>query len=180
MNPVTQQIKEALLTLAILTGKDLSAKGILDAYIGALADLDQRAVLRAIEDWLKTGRGFPFPADIRAKVRPEIDGADDAQIVSNLIIGAISKYGYTNPDRAEEHVGPLGWKVVEIFGGWKHLCEFVTHDNEATVKAQLRELAKTVWKQAKRGEIDRKPALPAPGSEVRTLVNTTMKGIEQK
>ena len=173
----SQAIKEQLIVLATISGKELNPL-TLNAYADALSDLDPNAVLVALRDWLKTGRGFPYPADIRAKVMPELDDNDDAQTAVNLIIDSIGKDGYTNPERAEERMGPLACEVVKQSGGWKHICTLLTPQNETTVKAQLRDLAKTVSKRAKRGELDQAPELPAPSSEVNLLIQTTMKGIE--
>jgi hypothetical protein len=172
----TQAIKEALIALATIAGKELTEIA-LNAFMKALSDLDQDAVIVALEGWLRTGKGFPYPADIREKISPELTGDDDAQYVSNMIINAVGKDGYTNQERAKGRIGELGWAVVEASGGWKHLCETLNQANETTVKAQLRELCKTVYKRAKSGYLDQKPALPSP-TGVTKLIQQTMKGIE--
>lgn len=173
-----QEIKKSLIALATIAGKELNEVS-LTAYSDALEDLDTNLVLNALKNWLKTERGFPYPSDIRAKVMPEIDSSDDAQEVSASIVAAISKHGWTNPTSAKEHIGLLGWEVVQRMGGWKHLCESCTLDNQNTLRAQIRNYSESVIKRAKRGELDLKPALPQSSSNVLKFINSTFKGMEK-
>jgi hypothetical protein len=176
MNP-SQAIKESLIALATIAGKELNAVA-LNAYVDAMSDLDPNDVLRALKDWLRTGKGFPYPADIRAKVMPELDDEDDAQDIANTVIKCISTCGYTNQDRAEEQIGPRGWVVVQRMGGWKHLCETTTHQNEGFLRAQIRDYAQTISKKLRRGELEAMPSLPSPKDDVKQIVQSTFKEIE--
>lgn len=172
----TRAIKESLIALATIAGKELNEIS-LKAFVGALSDLDQQAVVAALNDWIRTSKGFPYPADIRAKVMPEIDLIDNALDIANTILTAIGKDGHTNPERAKERIGELGWAVVERMGGWKHLCEAVTFENEGMFRAQIRDYAQTVSKKAKRGELNEMPSLPSSGNEIKNLIGTTMNQI---
>jgi hypothetical protein len=168
-----QQIKTQLVSLAVISGRELSGPAV-TAYYEALSDLPQFEVLNLLKNWLKTSRHFPHPADIREKLKPEITDDDDAQDVANSVIAAVSRCGYTNPDRAKEHVGTLGWEVITRMGGWKHICETMTQENEGFMRAQIRDYTTTISKRAKRGVLHEKPELPSSQSnEVQKLISTT-------
>lgn len=168
-----QSIKATLIGLATIAGKELN-EFALEAFMDALSDLDGEAVLESLKNWTRTNKGFPYPADIREKVMPEIKPEDDAQDVANLVIAAVGRFGYTNPDRAQEHVGELGWETITRMGGWKHLCETLNHQNENTYRAQIRDYASAVRRRAMRGELEQKPALPSPQNEsVQKLISQT-------
>jgi len=171
----TQQIKIKLLALATISGKELNEMA-LNAFIEALSDLEPSAVLASLQDWLRTGKGFPYPADIRAKVMPDLDPKDNAIDAVNRIITAIGRFGYTNPKQARDFIGELGWETVERFGGWLHLCENVNSENEGMFRAQLRELAVVVSKKSMRGELDKSPALP-DRTNVQQIISGAMKRI---
>lgn len=159
MNP-DQLIKAELIALATISGKELNEIA-LRAYSEALSDLPAQDVLAALKQWLRTGKGFPYPADIREKIMPEINPQDDAEDIANTVITSVTRHGYTNPQLAEAAIGELGWVVVTRMGGWKHLCETLTPQNESTFRAQIRNYAETVRRKAVRGELDVKAALPA-------------------
>lgn len=169
----SKEIKMQLIALATIAGKELNETA-LNAYANALSDLDQGSVISALNDWLKTGRGFPYPADIRAKVMPEIDPKENAIDAVSRIITAIGKFGHNNTSQAKVFIGELGWHTVERFGGWLHLCESVNSENEGIFRAQLRELAIVVSKKSMRGELDLAPSLPDK-SGIQNLISQTMK-----
>lgn len=172
-----QEIKKQLVALAMIAGKDLNEIA-LAAFVEALSDLDQSAVLFALKDWIKTSKGFPYPSDIREKLMPEISDEDDAQDVANLVIAAVSSCGYTNPERAREKIGDLGWETVTRMGGWKNICETLNHENEGIYRAQIRDYAETVIRKSKRGQLDVAPSLPTPDSYMQKLIAKNVKGIE--
>jgi hypothetical protein len=179
---LAKEIKMQIVALATIAGKDLDPQGIaLNAFYEAVSDLPHDQVLRVLKDWLKTDKGFPYPSQIREKVQPEITDEDDAQDVASLIIANVGRCGYTNPEKARQRVGELGWAVVERMGGWKHLCEVLTHENEGMFRAQIRDLAETTSKRAKRGQLNEVPALPNPNqASVQNIISTTFKSIETK
>lgn len=90
--------------------------------------------------------------------------ADDDEVgreVGERIWTAISKWG-CQPKRWPEiagFIGPVGASVVEMQGGWVHVCETATNDNAAILKAQWRELAIVQVKKIKRGDLG-PPKLP--------------------
>lgn len=172
---IQQKIKESLIALATISGKELNEVS-LTAYVDALSDIDGNLVLKALSSWLKTERGFPYPSDIRAKVMPEINDNDQAVDAVNRIISAVSKYGYNNKDKAREYIGELGFETVTRFGGWVNFCQTLTKENEGVFRAQLKELAKVLCKKSLRNELEHAPALPT--SEIKNLITNTFKSIE--
>jgi len=70
--------------------------------------------------------------------------------VSAKILSAISKFGYTvsvndtKIDDIKKYVGDIGWKVIDLQGGWNAICESVTNANKSTYQAQWRDLALSV------------------------------------
>lgn len=162
---------EKLAVLAEMYGRTFSPNAIVHMS-DAIDDLDFTSVMQTLNAWARTEKTFPHPADIREKIKPEINPEDDAQDVANLIIGAIGKYGYTNPESARMAMGELGWETVRRMGGWKSLCETVTLQNAATYRAQIRDYAGTVRRKAMRGELDERTALPRPAAtEVQKLIS---------
>lgn len=194
----SQAIKEFLIALATIAGKELNELS-LTAYVKALSDLDQQAVVAALNDWLRTSKGFPYPADIRAKVMPEISGEDISKEVPIILTSAIRKYGNawaggvfmngkkfyqangisyeTWDEAAERAVGPLILEIIKKFGGWSAMCEFSATTEPGTFNAQIRDYAQTVSKKAKRGELNEMPSLPTSVNEVKNLIGNTMNKI---
>ncbi len=174
------KIAETLAVMAEITGKTFSQTAIVH-MVQAMDDLEFDAVMRTLSVWGRTEKIFPHPADIREKVKPEVTSKDDAQDVANLVIAAVSKFGYTNPQLAEEYMGSLGWETVRRMGGWRHLCETLDFKNEGVMRAQIRDYAETVRRKAIGGKLEKPPELPSlANSYVQTIVGNSMKGIDQK
>jgi hypothetical protein len=171
-----KQIANILAIRAEITGKVLSTQALI-MMVEDISDLDFNNTLNILNKWGRTEKGFPYPSDIRSKIEPEINSDDNSQDVANSVITAISKFGYTNQERAKDYIGELGWEAVTRMGGWKHLCETMTHENEGMYRAQIREYSKTIIKLAKRGQLDERPALPEP-TAVSNVVHATMKNLE--
>lgn len=160
----------------MLAGRELG-ETMLNGYLAALDDLNPAQVLLALKDWIKKGRGFPYPSEIREMILPEVSGDDHAVDVASSIIAAISTCGYTNPARAREMIGDLGWEVVQRFGGWRNVCENSDHEQLNTMRAQLRGLAEVVYKKSQRGELDHRPELPT-AANIASIVSSALKQIE--
>lgn len=171
------QLAKILPVRAELAGKTFSTPAIIQ-MVEDMSDLNFFEVMSVLKNWGRTEKTFPYPSDIREKVLPEINADDDAVDCANLIISAIGSCGYTNPGRAREKIGELGWAVVDRMGGWKHLCETLSLENETTYRAQIRSYVLTVRKRALRDELDEVPALPTSRSqEVKNIVTFAMKSL---
>ena len=71
---------------------------------------------------------------------------------ASRILGAISKFGHYHVKAAEEYIGPLGWEVVRLNGNWTSICESCTSSKEATLRAQWRDLAKSILERRAEGK----------------------------
>lgn len=168
------EIAQLWIQLGIMHNRTLT-KPVVDMMLDAVSDLEELTVMETLRKWAATESRFPLPADLRNKIIPAINDADTAQHVSNLILSSIPRFGYVNPDAARKHIGELGWEVVRLMGGWQQICENTNCDNETTLRAQMRGLAETVSKKAKRGDLHIAPALPSPEQSALRL---SLKGIE--
>ena len=156
-----KQIANLIMLRAELSGRTFSSQAI-GMMIDDLSDLHAQAIIDLLKRWGQIENQFPSPAIIRSKLKPEINESDDVQESVNRILSATSKYGYTNPSEARKFIGELGWQIVNGTGGWQSLCENLTTDSIGIYRAQLRDYGLSVWKRAKRGELNEAPSLPSP------------------
>lgn len=156
--------------MAEIAGKSFSTQALISMVEG-ISDLDYVSVTRILSVWWRTERGFPFPVDIRDKIMPENSSNDEANALSNLIISGVGKFGYTNLIKAKESIGELGWQVVSGMGGWRHLCEVLTPDNEGIFRAQIRDYAKVLFKKSIRSQSENIIKLPYTANPTLDLIN---------
>lgn len=122
----------------------------LQMYAEDLMEFPAAQVERAIKVWntKKPPEGHnprpPKPCDIIDLLAPKVSMEAEANALAASILKCVSTCGYTQPKRAEETIGPIGWQIVQARAGWKNLCETVTVDNLTTMHAQLRDSAKSV------------------------------------
>jgi hypothetical protein len=137
---------------------------VVSMMVDDLSDLPTPLVIAAFQEYRRnsTNRAFPMPGQIREMVAPLEDSQSAARDAAGRIIAAVSKFGWNNSTAAREYIGSLGWEVVQRQGGWKSVCETLTHDNATGLQAQWRDLAMAVANRAKAGLLDSAPALPEP------------------
>jgi hypothetical protein len=171
-------LAQQVLGLAEYYDKTLSANQ-LEMFVEDLIELDFNDLKEAIKKYRQDPANvfFPLPAKLIALVKPHMNEKDEAQEIAASIIAAVSRCGYTNPDRAQDEIGSLGWEVVNRMGGWKQLCEGCTLDNQNTLRAQIRGIAETISKRAKRGELEQRPELPI-NSDVKKIMIGALKSLE--
>ncbi len=161
-------VKTAYIHLAAYYGQSLSDRSIV-MYAEDLADLPVSAVLLAMRKLRREPgrRTCPLPSDVRRLVRPDnVSDAAASNDIAARIGGAMSQFGYTNPGPAEAHIGPVGWQVVKLMGGWRHLCNTITTDEMRTFHAQCRELARSQLEIGRVAQITKAaPALPEAARE---------------
>lgn len=87
---------------------------------------------------------FPGINDILNSINDDDFASEEAM----RIIGAISKFGYNNVDRAKAYLGERSWEVIKEIGGWEVFCETVTTDNIPSYRAQLRDSIKSKVKKS--------------------------------
>lgn len=144
--------KLAWLKIAAYYSKDIS-EAQLGMYAADTCDM-KVDIERAFMTYRRSPKGhnFPLPKDLEDAIRPLITDDDVARDVSSRIIGAVSKFGYSSPDRAKAHMGELGWRaVVQMHGSWASLCQTLTESNKSNIQAQLRDLVGTLNRRKKSG-----------------------------
>lgn len=153
-----------LVAMSELYGRTLT-EGALRMMADDLSDLDHEAVMAALVKYRRSeaGKFFPSVGQIRQLVCPELSDESESRDVASRIVEAMSKYGWTNPEKSRTHIGELGWMVVQREGGWQSMCEKTNNDDLPILKAQWRELAKTLRSQALRGSLDKPPGLLPEG-----------------
>lgn len=126
--------------------------GILFVYIEAVKSDFEGAILalKSMLPGLKPGK-LPSAAEIlerMGKVTEPLSDETQARYICGLIGTAITKFGWPSPKEAKAHIGDIGWKVVQQFGGWTSVCD-VTTDNLQFASPQWREAIKTEIIRAK-------------------------------
>ena len=156
-----QHLKALLVAMALYYGQEI-ADAALGLYVEDLEDLalaDVQRVLRELRRDPKTTR-MPLPAVVRARIVPEAMSDEDLAIEAvNRIFEAVARWGWNNAARAKLMIGELGWKVVEMDGGWLTVCQELTEDNKGTFRAQWKGLALVQIRRAKAGILEA-PRLP--------------------
>lgn len=135
-------LRQTILAMANYYGRQID-EALLEMYHDDLADLDPLKCMAAYAQYRRNpaNKTFPLPAQIRELVCPEEFVAPEvkARETAARIVGAISKYGWSNAKEAQVYIGPVGWEAVLRQGGWSHLCEQTSKFNELTLQAQLRD-----------------------------------------
>lgn len=169
-----QQIAKLLSARAELSGRKLSADAIL-TLASDVSDLPFAEVAGVLQKWGRLwGAQFPDAAKIRQSI--ESVAEKDPNEIAGAIIGCVRRFGWTNPERAREAMGPEGWLAVEKFGGWQMLCESLNDDNLGQTRAQLRDMAGAVNRSTARQEIAK--GLPQ-NADVLRIVNSAFKQLEK-
>lgn len=136
-------VAKMLIDMAKFYGYELE-KRQLELYVDVLSQFPAEGLLQCGKEYMQNPKNdrFPIPPHkILAKHLPA-DVSDEAQAreIAARIVGSVTKYGWANPKEAREFIGPVGWRVVEVQGGWSSICENlgVTID-PGVFQAQLRE-----------------------------------------
>jgi hypothetical protein len=108
-------------------------------------------------------------------------GAADVDTTSKIcalqIYNAICRIGYANWEDAQKMIGSLGMVVVHQYGGWKNLCEYITHENQSYVVHHLGEIAKAILLDPNHGNTI---ALPAGESALALALSAPRNVAEKK
>lgn len=166
--------------LAEMCGKSLS-EDLVAMYEKSLSQLGYEKLSYVIEQIiLERGDRDPFPSirTIREKVVPTPSAESEAIDAANRISEAMAKYGYGRREEAKQFIGELGWLIVQRQGGWENLCENTLTTQMPTLRAQWRELGKTLWQKAKDGTLHEAPALPESTNPEKVLkLGSTIKSL---
>jgi hypothetical protein len=145
-------ILKAVAVLGEIYDRQIS-KELVEVWNMILEDLSPDEVNRGVKLFMSNpaNKFFPKPAEILALARPTANVDEEANILANKIIGAISKIGPYRSADAKSLLGEVGWTIVQLRGGWEQLC-IVDNEQLGTLSAQLREIAKALLNKKKRGE----------------------------
>jgi len=127
---------------------------VVEMYAKDLADLPLEKLAQAFHEIRrdpKTTR-FPLPAIIRQRTEGPVNAENAAIQIAAKIPEAISKFGWNNPEKAKAFLGEVGWLIVQREGGWANLCQTVDENNLPILKAQWRQLAKSLHDGPKQSE----------------------------
>lgn len=176
-----QRFLARLAAIAQLTNTTLT-KEIVGLYDETLGRHGYDKACFAIEETIRRRRSrdpMPSIADLESLVRPAASDEDLAIESANRVIEAMAKVGKYDAPRAEAFIGEIGWTVVQRAGGWSHLCSTTLTSQIPTLRAQLRELARTVINLSKAGVLNKPPSfsqIQAP-QRLKSLVAGTIKSI---
>ena|GEM_PF-2173199 len=163
-----QKLKLIVVQNAKYYGQDLDDH-VIQMYTADLADLGLDAVSGALQRLRRdpaTTR-FPLPAKIRAALDMGLSAPDAARLAVSQIWVAIGRFGWPNPEAAKKNMGAFAWEVVERSGSWEELCKSSGQTNEGTFKAQIRDLAESLYRRAEQGKLDEDIAIPQVGNEIK-------------
>lgn len=137
-----QDLAKTIAATAAYFGKEMKPE-VLTMMCDDLDDLDTATVIQAYSAYRRNpkNRSFPLPAQIREIVCPEDHISPEAKAAETAarILGAVPKYGYTNPSDARAFIGEEGWQAVQRQGGWMFLCENLgVSIQPGTFQAQIR------------------------------------------
>lgn len=170
-----------LTNLAVMSGFNLN-DSLLEFYDQIFQPYGYDRVILALDELghaMGQGAKFPMPATIKAKMGiVEVSDESKARDISARIINAVSKYGWNNENDAKEHVGAIGWYVVEQQGGWRHVSDLLTDSNTSVFQAQWRDLAMAAMAKDRNGCLNEPPdfdkvAAPADNAHLRNALAVT-------
>ena len=108
----------------------------------------------------KTSAGGRFPS-VEQLFSTNPGGMSDEEAAEDLmarIRSAVVSCGYTLPERAHAMVGPVGWKVIEMNGGWQVFCSQPTFDQLESLLVHVRNQSRQIFRQVRDGELVLPPA----------------------
>lgn len=168
------RVGEQWMALALMYEGKTIPSAALRLMLDAVDDLPFEKVMKALSDWTKDKKStrHPLPGQLRSMVNPEADPRALAIGTALKIRGAVREFGWCNPDDAKKSIGEIGWRYVEQFGGWQHICENLgTTINENSFMAQARDAIESNINLNRIGFDSEKPLLEQQNKSVTDLVS---------
>ncbi len=118
------QVGTAIAFTAQYYGREFKRE-VLAMMVSDLEDLSATAVLEALNTYRRDPKSktFPLPAQIREMITPTINHDAKAREIAGRIQHAITRFGYSNAQEAQNYIGEVGWSVIQSSGGWSYLCQ---------------------------------------------------------
>ena len=150
--------RKKLFMLATMCKEELKAE-IAEMYEFSLEKYGWDKVCVVLDDFFLSARPYKFPviADFVDKLSPPIKEKSEAMDIALRVKSAISKFGASNAEKAQNYIGEVGWYCVERWGGWKEICENLHVDQEHLFVAQFRDLAISIIEKSKQGRLELAP-----------------------
>ena len=174
----------AMKTFASLVPKfapDVSKPEFVTSWYAFFKHVDAERFRVMILDAARTCEQFPSIAEMLVLLgEGEQPDDDKAREVAELIYSTLCSRGsmLRNKKELQKVLGSIGVAVVERQGGWMAICEQTTHANTGMFKAQWRELAATLIRKSKTGDL---AMIPEFGhSEGRQNVNKKIEDLANK
>lgn len=122
----------------------------LKIYTEDLSEYDLESTIQAIRAVRKTCDFFPPLSKIIEKIKsPDGSSEEQAILIANEIIKCISDYGQYQIKEVKEFLGDDKFAIATNFMNWSDLCN-IEYDEIPTVRAQLRNSAKSYLDRSKR------------------------------
>lgn len=144
----SEQIIHTLRGMANLHSKDISEEGA-ELLVRVLEKYPEEFVMQALSRCTLELPKFPTISEIIERMPGEhsITPDQEATLIANKIIARIGLDGYTNPHRARERIGEVGWQaILQSYGSWEAICSLKA-DQLPSARAQLEKLVKAILAQ---------------------------------
>lgn len=141
------------------------SKDRIAAYVDLLNGYSSKEIAVAIKKCCNECEYFPKLATIVKKINPPEDLQASSNEMAGLIIESIARYGSYGSRQASEALGAIPWRVIEQYGGWRHLCTLQSSEM-GTARAQLRELCRAILVRKEYLHLPSKNLLPHQKKEV--------------
>lgn len=119
----------AMNSLASLCNSTKLDDFLFEIYDEGLQSLSYERRIFALKKIAMTRKGydrFPSVRDIREAAGEVFDDPKDdrskATELANRVWDAIERFGYAQPEDAEQYLGPIGWAFVNNSGRWVSIC----------------------------------------------------------
>lgn len=168
MSQQRNPVEKLLIDMARFYDYDLEERQ-LDLFLEVLAHFPVNEVLQGGARYMRNTKNSRFPIPVHkivAHLVPDEESDEaKAQAIASRIQESISKFGWCNSQAAREHIGELGWDVVQRFGGWPYICE--NHGlalQPGQFYAQVRDVARASIEQVRAGTYGQAIAIEGPGN----------------
>ena len=143
--------------LANMTPNFIFTSDLIELYDRLLAPVGYEKLCQGLRHIMadRTSRD-PFPSirEIREAAEPAFNVENEASEIAGNIVAAVSRIGPYRCQEARDLIGETGWVVVTREGGWVNICQALTYENLAILKAQWRNVARGLLQQEFRPERD--------------------------
>lgn len=143
-----ERFVRALVFLAKECGKELM-EAHFELYCRAFKMAGFAAGVKAVEHLLLNRRDrdpMPTPRELLSIAVTCEDDPGNAEDIASRMVGAVAKFGHSNPESARKFMGELGWEIIQNEGGWSQICASMREKEVTIYKSQ--------WKKALEKKIE--------------------------